>query len=139
MSHSRYSGLLVTLFGFLLLFVAIPYETETVDYGWMRPQTMPTALAWILVVFGAVIASKSQHTDSPNTTQTIAAFKYLAIVVTAVFFINHFGFIIVSPILALVLVLIIGERRFHWLALGVFGVPFVIWLVVVVILGRLLP
>ena len=55
------------------------------------------------------------------------------------FAMSRFGFAIVSPFLALAIMLIFGERRPIWLALGGLGMPAVIWLLVVQILERPLP
>jgi len=52
---------------------------------------------------------------------------------------SRFGFVIVSPVLALAIMLLFGERRPIWLALGCVGMPAIIWLLVVQILERPLP
>jgi len=64
---------------------------------------------------------------------------YIAIIAVGVAAISNFGFLKVSPVLSLALMLSMGERRWVWLISGAAGVPFAIWLVVVVFLGRLLP
>lgn len=139
MSYSRGSGIFVLGFGLVLYFVAIPYDTEIVDYGWMRPQTLPNILAWILMASGIAIACINSDQNDHNIRQLFKAFMYLAIVVLGVILMDNFGFVKVSPALALVLMWLIGERRIFWLVSGVVGIPFLIWLVVVVLLERLLP
>ena len=46
------------------------------------------------------------------------------------------GFALVAPVLALAIMLLIGERRPWWLAVGALAMPAMIWVFVVQILGR---
>ena len=64
---------------------------------------------------------------------------YLTVMALGLFAMSHFGFVIVAPFLALAIMLLFGERRPFWLALGCVGMPAIIWLLVVQILERSLP
>ena len=64
---------------------------------------------------------------------------YLAIIAASLFAISIFGFLVVSPFLALAIMLIFGERRPFWLALGCLGMPALIWFLVIHVLERSLP
>ena len=47
----------MSVFGLALLLWLIPAHTETVDYGWIRPDTLPRACAWGLLMLGLVQAA----------------------------------------------------------------------------------
>jgi putative tricarboxylic transport membrane protein len=136
---NRFSGCFIICLGLLLYFFIIPYDTEVVDYGRVRPQTVPSAMAWILIVAGAILAIEPSGETNFDPRGAARAGLFLAIVAAGVYSISYVGFIFVSPVLALVIMLLMGERRFLWLALGAFGTPSVIWIVVAVLLGRPLP
>ena len=63
---------------------------------------------------------------------------YLAVIAAGLFVMSFFGFVIVAPLLALAIMLLFGERRPLWLALGSLAMPAVIWFLVVQVLGRAL-
>ena len=52
---------------------------------------------------------------------------------------SWFGFVYVAPVLALIIMLMIGERRPFWLIAGVAAMPAAIWVLVAVVLERALP
>jgi len=139
MSLNRLSGLFCIGFGLLLYLVIIPFDTEVVDYGWVRPQTLPNAMAWILVAAGTVLTVKPSGDVDFNYRRSLRAAFFLGLLSVGVFAISQLGFLAVSPVLALALMLSIGERRPVWLILGTAGLPFAIWLVVSVLLDRPLP
>ena len=136
---SRCSGLFFVTFGLLLYFVVIPYDTETVDYGWVRPQTVPNAMAWIITIAGVVQVIQPTGAISADIARIGRAVLHLLIVAGGILAISQFGFRLVSPFLALAIMLAVGERRPVWLALGAIGIPVLIWFVVAVLLGRPLP
>ncbi len=136
---NRLAGLLVALAGMVLLLAVIPANTETVDYGWMRPQTVPNACAVALVAFGllqALLAGKPVRPDMPEVLRVV---MFAALAALALWAMDAFGFAIVAPAFALVTMLLVGERRAGWLAAGTLAVPLVIWLVAVQLLDRTLP
>lgn len=136
---NRLLGLFFAAFGLLMLFVLIPQQTEVVDYGWMRPQTLPNAMAIVIAVSGVVLALRPRGAVTFQWRQALRAALYLGLVSAGVFLISLFGFEIVAPPMALAIMLLIGERRPLWLVLGVAGIPLLIWLAVPVLLDRPLP
>ncbi len=136
---NRSSGLFFIAFGIFLYFVVIPYDTESVDYGWVRPQTVPNAMAWIIIIAGLAQLIRPTGSVSADIAKMSRAAMHLLIVAGGVLAISQFGFRLVSPLLALAIMLTVGERRPVWLALGVIGIPVLIWFVVAVLLGRPLP
>lgn len=136
---NRLLGLFFAVFGLLLLVVVIPHQTEVIEYGWMRPQTLPNAMAVVIAVSGLILALRPRGAVAFEWRKAGRAALYLALVTAGVYLIHLFGFKVVAPGLALAMMLLIGERRPLWLAVGVAGVPFAIWLAVPVLLDRPLP
>lgn len=136
---NRLLGLCFMGFGLLLLFIVIPRHTEVVGYGWMRPQTLPNAMAIVITAAGAVLALRPRGAVDFEWRRAARAALYLALLAVGVYLISLYGFEVVAPLLALAMMVLIGERRPLWLAIGAAGIPFVIWLVVPVLLGRPLP
>lgn len=139
MLASRLSGLLFAVFGLALYFVIIPYDTELVDYGWVKPQTMPNVMAVTMVACGSVLFVFPAGAIGITHRQALRAALFLVILALGVFAIARLGFTIVAPFLALVLMLATGERRPLWLGVGGVAIPLMIWFTVTVLLGRLLP
>lgn len=136
---NRLLGLFVALLGLVLLFAVIPWQTEVIETGWMRPQTLPNATAAVITVSGLMLALRPRGAVDFEWRATGRAALYLALVAAGVWLISRFGFELVAPLLALTLMLVIGERRPFWLLLGGAGIPFAIWLAVPVLLDRPLP
>ncbi len=64
---------------------------------------------------------------------------YTALLAAGIYTMSLFGFEYVAPVLALALMLMIGERRPLWLVLGTVVMPLIIWFLVTFALGRALP
>ena len=139
MSLNRLSGLFFILLGLALFFFVIPYDTEIVSYGWVRPQSVPNAMAWIMIIAGLIHFIHPTGTTDLHPRKAALALFYLLILIASVFLIARFGFEFVAPVFALALMLIIGERQPLWLGIGVIGIPLLIWFVVSVLLERPLP
>jgi putative tricarboxylic transport membrane protein len=137
---NRGSGLAITLAGLALLLFVIPDQVEVVDYGWVRPETVPNAMAVALIglgLFQAILPTGG--TSSWRMSPALRALGYLAVTALGVWAMGRFGFVAVAPVMVLVLMLLIGERRPFWLGLGVLAMPAVIWLTVTQLLDRTLP
>ncbi|MDG2034063.1 MAG: tripartite tricarboxylate transporter TctB family protein [Rhodospirillales bacterium] len=135
----RIAGLVVASLGLVLLFVVFPFEIEGMDDGSINPDTVPNAIAAFLVVCGVLLAIKRGEQTKRDVQELMLVLLYLAIIAAGLFAISHFGFLIVSPFLALAIMLIFGERRPIWLALGCLGMPALIWFLVIHVLERSLP
>lgn len=136
---NRLSGIAFVVLGFLLFLVIIPMQTEVVDYGWMRPQTIPNACAWGLIILGLVQAIFPTGTISPNLRETLRVSMFAILTVCALWAMDEFGYLVTAPAFAALIMLIVGERRPGWLAVGILVVPVAIWLTVVPLLERTLP
>jgi len=139
MSFDRLSGLSILVFGLLFYFVVIPYGTEVVEYGWVRPQTIPNVMALIIAIAGSFLIIRPGLDQPIDFRSALMAAAYFSLIVLALFVIANFGFVYTAPFLALAIMLLTGERRFIWLVTGIAVVPFIIWFVVSVLLNRLLP
>lgn len=136
---NRLLGLFFACFGLLLLFVVIPWQTEVIAYGWMRPQSLPNVAAIVIAAAGAFLACRPRGAVDFEWRNAGGAALYLGLVATGVYLIALFGFEVVAPLIAMAVMLLAGERRPAWLALGAVGIPFLIWLAVTVLLDRPLP
>ncbi len=128
----------ILVFGLTFLFLVLPHQVETVSFGRIIPATLPTALLWIITGAAAVQLVMLKDNTGLNTVVVIRATGYLALLVTAAWAMQHLSFEYVAPVLALVLMLLIGERRWYWLALGGVAIPLGIWLLVERVLDRTL-
>lgn len=138
-SADRVSGAFFLLLGLAMYFYVIPNYVEVVDEGNIAPATMPNIISVILAVSGAVLMLKPTdfQVRSPNLMAKTGL--YVALLAGGIYAMSVFGFEYVAPILALAIMWLIGERRPHWLALGVIGMPVIIWFLVTQALGRSLP
>lgn len=139
MTANRISGLLVALAGLLLWLVVIPANTETVGSGWIRPETLPLACAAALVVLGLLQAIPRGKPIEVSGADVLRAALFAALAFLAVWAMAAGGFRLAAPVFALALMLLVGERRPVWLAIGAIGVPAAIWLTAVPLLDRTLP
>tara|TARA_R110000751_G_scaffold234229_5_gene335616 strand:- start:1599 stop:2024 length:426 start_codon:yes stop_codon:yes gene_type:complete len=138
-SADRVSGTLFLVFGLALYFLIIPGYVEIATDGNISPNTMPNILAVILALLGGLLVFK----PTLHSTQTMRSFAitaaYVAILVVGIYAMSLFGFVYVGPVMALAIMLMIGERRPLWLVSGVVAMPALIWFFVVYVLGRALP
>ena len=132
----RIAGLIVATLGLVLVFVIFPIGIEDIDDGSIRPDTLPNAIAGFLVVCGILLALKPGESSARDPQELMMVLLYIVVMALGLFAMSRFGFVIVSPLLALAIMLLFGERRPFWLALGCVGMPAVIWLLVVQILER---
>lgn len=138
-TSDRVAGFCSIFFGLVLLFWLTPFATETVDYGWMRPKTLPDILAWILIFAGSALVGVPSEPAGTNFLLFGKAVTYFVLIVLGLFAIAHFGYLLVAPLLALAIMLLLGERRWFWLFTGAVLVPAAIWLFIEILLSRPLP
>lgn len=129
------------VFGLFLYFVLIPNHVETISYGWLRPGTLPNALAILLIVFAflQMFTPPNDTEELPTLPEFVRAVLFIIGVIACVYAMGQFGFLPVSIVMALILMLVVGERRPHWLALGGAVIPVSVWYTTEVFLGRPLP
>lgn len=135
----RATGAFFLLFGVLLWFVIIPVFVETGEDGWVLPSTIPNAIAVVLGVCGAQLMLKPTAQRVQSSTDFLFAGLYFFLLAVGLFAMSWLGFVWTGPVIALAIMLLIGERRPLWLLLGVVGMPALIWLLVAQVLERALP
>lgn len=139
MTADRASGLFFVLFGLVLYLIIIPKFVEQVDGGWLHPDTIPSALAIVLTLCGALLMLRpTRHRPQPAS-EFVKAGIYFGLLLLGLFAMGRFGFVYVAPVIALVVMGLIGERRPGWLIGGVVILPAAIWVLVVQVLDRALP
>ena len=136
---NRLSASFFIFLGLSLIYFIFPVEIESLDYGWVRPQTLPNTCAFLLIVFGIFQFIFPKGKVVLEFEQILWSGIFVSAAFIAVFGFHKFGFIYTAPIFAVSIMLLIGEKRILWLLLGVFLIPFLILLIVEQLLGRLLP
>lgn len=138
-SGDRISGTFFLVLGLALYFFVIPNYIETVDGGNLAPSTFPNILAVILAVCGAILLFKPTAQQVPDLRSVLVTSIYVALLVVGLYGMSRFGFELIAPVLALAIMIAIGERRPLWLGMGVVAMPALIWFLVTLVLGRSLP
>jgi putative tricarboxylic transport membrane protein len=139
MTRNRLSGLVVVVFGLILLFWIIPRHTETADFGWLRPATLPNIAAMIIIVSGIIHVLFPMGSAEFDLQPALRAGLFFVISLAGLFIMRHLGFLIAAPLLIMVLMLMVGERRPLWLIAGIVMVPLGIWSSIELLLKRPLP
>lgn len=139
MTANRASGLFFVLFGLALYALVIPNETELVDYGWVRPQTVPNVAALMLTALGLKQTLLPEGSVDLPWRHVLRAGLFLGLAALTVFVMSRVGFLYAAPVFALALMLLVGERRPVWLIAGAAVVPVLIWLAATAVLDRPLP
>ena len=131
MSADRISGLVFLVLGVMMLTIIIPEFVETAEGGVIQPATLPALLSWVMAGCGAWMVLRPTRFDGklrlPDGAGIRSAGLYAAVLGGGVLLMGAFGFLPVAPGLALVIMLMIGERRWGWLGAGVAAVPAAIW------------
>lgn len=138
-SADRWSGLFFVAIAVLLYAVVIPWQVEAVDYGWLRPRTLPRILAVIIGIAGLSLILRPSGMARPGAVPWARSGLFVLLLIAALGLMAVLGFVYVAPVMALAIMLLSGERRPFWLAMGVAALPLVIWFCVAVLLGRPLP
>ena len=138
-SADRWTGAFFLLFGLAMFFLVIPVYVEDAQGGNLSPRTMPNVIAWVIAVCGGFLVIKPTTHQAPDGRFFAQVAAYVAVLGAAIYAMSLVGFIYVAPVLALVIMLMIGERRLLWLGIGVVLMPAAIWFLVTQLLERGLP
>ena len=139
MTLNRLSGVVVAVFGIILLFWIIPRHTETVDYGWLRPATLPVITAVIVIITSLVHLIFPTGKAEFDVPLALRAGLFFVISLIGLYVMHLAGFLVAAPLLVMVLMVLIGERRPLWLVAGIVVLPLAMWSSIVLLLGRPLP
>jgi putative tricarboxylic transport membrane protein len=139
MTLNRISGLVVAVLGVILLFWIIPRHTETVDYAWLRPATLPIITAVIVIISSIVHLIFPSGKAEFDVSLALRAGFYFVISLIGLCLMYFVGFLIAAPLLVMALMLLVGERRPLWLIAGIVLIPLAMWSSIVLLLNRPLP
>lgn len=127
------------LFGLAMFFQVIPAYVEVTDEGNIAPSTLPNWISIIIALGGAALVLKPTDHQTQDMRAFLITAGYVAVLTIGIYTMSLFGFVYVGPILALAIMLMIGERRPLWLFAGAVAMPALIWFLVVHVLHRVLP
>jgi len=139
MTLNRISGLVVAVFGTILLFWIIPRHTETVAYGWLRPATLPIITTVIVIITSIVHLLFPTGKAEFDVPLALRAGLFFVISLIGLYVMHLAGFLVAAPLLVMVLMLLIGERRPLWLFAGIVLIPLATWSSIELLLKRPLP
>lgn len=140
MTLHRLTGVFFVIFAVAMIWGVIPAQTESVyPDGSIPPEVLPMFYAAMIGLFGTALACQRAEATALDLRQGAKTAGFFLLALVGVLAMQHFGFLLAAPVLALVLLWLVGERRPLWLALGGLGGPLLIWTVFEVLLGRLLP
>ena len=139
MSAERLVTVSIILFGMIFLLWVVPAQVEEVTYGRIVPSSLPIACLFIITAFAVVQFFVSKHKIDIHLPTLFRAIFFTALMAASVWLMRKLGFVIVSPILALAVMIFVGEKRWYWLVLGGPILPIGIWFIVVHVLDRPLP
>ncbi|PIE56126.1 MAG: hypothetical protein CSA34_05285 [Desulfobulbus propionicus] len=137
--QNRLSGLFVFLLGLLLFFFLIPLQTEEVDYGWLHPDTLPSVAAIVIGAAGLLHCLFPKGEGRLHLRHGMRTLIFLGLGIAGLWGMDVAGFAVAAPVMMLVIMLVVGERRWVWLIAGVILLPAVIWFCIDLLLKRPLP
>ena len=138
-SADRLSGAFFLILGLALYFAVIPAQVEQIDGRNLAPATMPNVVAIVISVCGGLLILKPTTHQAPDLRFFLISAAFVAILGGSIYAMSFFGFEYVASPLALIIMLMIGERRPVWLPTGVVLMPAAIWFLVTQLLERALP
>ena len=139
MTLNRLSGLVVAVLGAIVLLWIIPRHTETVASGWLEPATLPIITTVVVIIASIVhffLPTGKAEFDVPLA---LRAGLFFVISFIGLYVMHRAGFLVAAPLLVMVLMLLVGERRPLWLFTGIVLIPLAMWSAIVLILKRPLP
>lgn len=139
MTLNRMSGLVVAIMGFVLLLWIIPHQTEIADFGWLKPATLPKVTSIVIIIAGLIQFILPTGEAEFDVKLSLRVGLFFVISVIGLYLMSLIGFIIATPILLLIIMVMIKERRPFWLAAGILILPASIWFCVDFLLNKPLP
>ncbi|MDT8377907.1 MAG: tripartite tricarboxylate transporter TctB family protein [Desulfotignum sp.] len=139
MMLNRFSGLVVAVMGAVLVFWIIPWQTESVNAGWLKPATLPRIIAIIIFLTGAIQFVFPTGSAAFDLASSLRIGLFFLIALAGIYLMEIVGFVFVAPVLILVIMILIKERRLLWLVSGIFLLPAAIWFCVDFLLDKPLP
>ncbi|MDF0600451.1 tripartite tricarboxylate transporter TctB family protein [Psychromarinibacter sp. C21-152] len=140
MTVNRLLGAIVVAFGATLLLWLIPANVSAAPGSVMDPALFPRLAAWLLIGLGTLqLIVPSEAPQVPPLWEVLRLAGVAALTLAAVLLMPETGYILTSVVLMAALAVLVHERRIHWLAVIVAGLPVAIWLLFEIVLQRPLP
>ena len=96
-SANRWAGAAVAAFALALILYVIPNHSSATDYGWMRPRTLPTICAALLLGLGLLHAARPTGAVSLETRAMVRAGLVALTCAVAVWTMSRLGFLVTAP------------------------------------------
>ena len=106
MTSNRLAGIVVAIFGLILLFWIIPQHTETVDYGWLRPETLPIIAAVIVIIASVIHILFPTGKVDFDVKLALRAGLFFVVSLLGLFLMHLLGFLLAAPLMILILMLV---------------------------------
>lgn len=140
MTVNRLLGAIVIAFGATLLLWLIPANVSAAPGSVMDPALFPRLAAWLLIGLGALqVLVPPGEPQVPPPWEVLRLGAVALLTLAAVLLMPRLGYILTSVALMAVLAGLVHERRIHWLAVIIAGLPVAIWLLFEIVLQRPLP
>lgn len=138
MSVYRLSSILVAIVCAVFLVFVLPGQVEVNTMSRVAPIDLPWFSLALMAVTAVFFIFEADMPASKEPAFMVRLVAIIALTIGAVFTLGTVRFEFLMPIYALTVMLLIGERRWYWLAAGVI-VPVIIWVIVEIVLRRPLP
>ena len=136
LNADRASGLFFVFLGALLYFWIIPAQVESSEGSWLNPSSIPNITTLIISVCGVLLVIKPSGHRAQEADKYLIVGVYVCVLAVGLFAIEQVGFLYSAPGIALVVMVLMGERRPLWLFIGVAVIPIGIWYLVDQVLER---
>ncbi|MBL1405325.1 MAG: hypothetical protein COC17_01390 [Hyphomicrobiales bacterium] len=133
----RLQGVIVLGFGCALLLWLVPAHVTSVPGDPLDPSLFPKVAGWIIATLGLLLVVFARSDSAvPARQEVFGILCFITALVVAALFLPVLGFLPVACGLMIASLLLLRERRPIWAALTLVGVPFFVWFLFVVLLGR---
>lgn len=136
---NRWVGAAVAALSVLFMLWVIPNHSSASATGWMRPRTLPTICASVLVLAGLGLLLRPVGAVDLPLRRWLRAGAILAAILLGLLGFAQVGFLATAPLLLVALMLLAGERRPLWIIGGGVLIPGFVWVTVTILLSRPLP
>lgn len=120
-------------------FFVMPTQLDQIENARIVPKTVPSIAIWIIIVAALFQLFSRKISIKLNAVLCLRTLICSLFIIACIALMDRFGFQFGAPILALGVMLGIGERRLHWLFLGGLIIPLGVWVLVEQVLNRILP
>lgn len=135
----RASAIVMLVVSAALILWVIPANTDPGYGGSLQPATVPTIAAALMGMGALLSLFEPGARDRPDGALFRRTAVFFGLIVLSIAVTRFAGFVWVAIPLCLSVMLVSGERRVVWLIAGALGIPFAVWLIFAVGLGRPLP